>query len=229
MKNWKVPGNMKNQARALLIAIGFTLASVGPSAAMSALILMSKEAVWPASPLPDGNVVYSVTTVGRAGSGLLEVALSADGMPPGVTVTFSPSILRFTGNGLVAQTATMTVSCPGPIPVDCFPFTITGTALRETVSITNQVSCDASYVAVRPPTLMLDQLADGSLRLRGLGATGKTYRVEVSPSLTNPAWTPAGSTTADGNGRLTFFTSPAPDSPVRFFRAVTTSDPVVSQ
>src|SRR3974377_1818767 len=119
---------MKKQIRAVFIATGFSLASAGVGHAMSSLISMSEDPVWPTSSTPDGNIVYTVTTVGRAGSGLLEVTLTADGLPPGVSVTFNPSILPFTGNQLGAQTATMTVSCSVPTPIDSYPFTITGTA-----------------------------------------------------------------------------------------------------
>jgi len=214
---------MKNQIRGLLLATVFTLASAGTSQAMSSLISLSKEPVWPASSTPDRNIVYNVTTVARGGSGLLQVVLTAGGLPPGVTVTFSPSVLRFTGNQVTAQTSTMTISCPSVMPTDCFPFTITGTSQRESITITNQVFWTAEFLAVRPPTLFLDLLTNGGLRLRGAGATGKTYQIEATPSLANPVWTPLGLSTADGNGRFTFFTSPAPGMPVRFYRAVTTN------
>ena len=109
--------HMKKQMCAILLGAAFSLASAGVSHAMSELISMSKEPVWPASPTPDGKLVYSVTTVGRAGAGLLEVTLTAGDMPPGVTVTFSPGVLRFTGNQLVSQTTTMTVTSTGLIPM----------------------------------------------------------------------------------------------------------------
>jgi hypothetical protein len=223
MKNRQLIRKVKNQIRALFIATAYTLASAGASHAMSSLISLSQEPIWPASSTPDGNLLYNVTAVGRAGSGLLEVVLTAGGMPPGVTVTFSPSTLRFTGNQLIAQTATMTVSCPSLMPIDSFPFTITGTALRESITITNQVCFTAAYLATRLPTLMLDTMTNGNLRLRGAGATGKTYQIEATLSLSDPVWTPLGSATADGNGRFTFFTTPPTDPPMRFFRAVTTS------
>jgi hypothetical protein len=222
---------MKNQIGALFIGLTFTLASVSSSHAMSELVSMSKDPVWPASSTPDGNIVYNVTTVGRSGSGLLEVVLTADGMPPGVTVTFNPTSLRFTGNKLTAQTATMTVHCPSLIAIDCFPFTITGTARHEAITITNEVYFTPQFVAVRPPTLMLDRLTNGVLHLRGLGATGKIYQIQASPSLSEQVWTTIGTSTADGNGRFTFFTSQTSlpgDLPVRFFRAVTTPEPVVN-
>jgi hypothetical protein len=187
---------------------------------MSELISLSTEPMWPSASTPDSNLVYSVTTVGRGGSGLLEVTLTAGAMPPGVTVTFSPSVLRFTGNQLTAQTATMTVHCSSPIPLDCYPFTLTGTAQRETVTVTNLVMFTPEYVATRPATLYLDNLGQGALRLRGLGATAKTYRIEAKSAVTGTVWTPLGSATADGNGRFTFFTDQAAGASARFYRAV---------
>ncbi len=211
---------MRKRTYAILIATALGLTTVNVSHAMSALIFLSAEPVWPTSSTPDSNLVYTVTTVGRGGAGLLEVALTAGAMPPGVTVTFSPSVLRFTGNQLTAQTATMTVSCPSLIPLDCYPFTITGTALRESITITNLVMFTPDYVATRRPTLYLDNLGSAALRLRGLGATGKTYQLEAKSHLTDPVWTPLGSATADGNGRFTFFTAQAAEAPMRFYRAV---------
>jgi hypothetical protein len=190
------------------------------SQAMSDLVAVSVEPLWPTASTPDSNLVYNVTTVGRSGSGLLEVTLSADAMPPGVTVTFSPSVLRFTGNQITAQTATMTVHCSSPIPLDCYPFTLTGTSLRESLTMTNLVLFTADYVATRPPTLCLDNQGNGGLRLRGLGATGKTYSIECKSSLADPVWKPIGSATADSNGRFTYFTAQAAKVPVCFYRAV---------
>jgi hypothetical protein len=211
---------MKKQVYTILIGMALTLMTASTSHAMSTLISLSTEPLWPTSSTPDSNLVYNVTTVARGGAGLLEVTLTAGAMPPGVTVTFSPSVLRFTGNQLTAQSATMTVHCPSLIPLDCYPFTLTGTALRESTTITNLVMFTPDYVATRPPTLYLDNLGNGALRLRGLGATGKTYQIEAKSDLTDPVWTPLGTATADGNGRFTFFTAQAPGAPARFYRAV---------
>jgi hypothetical protein len=212
---------MKNKLRALFLGFTFSLASVGVSHAMSELLTISEEPVWPVSSNPDGSIVYNITTAGRAGSGLLEVTLTAGNMPPGVTVTFAPSVLRFTGNEITNQPATMTVFCSGLIPLDCYPFTITGTAQRQTITITNQVLYSASAVANRLPTLMLDSQTNSALRLRGLGSTGNSYKIEATSSLSKAVWTTLGSATADANGRFVFFPSLDPGSSVRFFRAVT--------
>ena len=219
-------GMNKNRIGAISIAVAFSLAAAGTSHAMSTLISMSKESVWPLTSTPNGEVLYSVTTVGRGGAGLLEVTLTAGDLPPGVTVTFSPSVLRFTGNQLSGQLATMTVSCPYAMPIDSFPFTITGTAQRESITITNVVTISPAEIANRLPTLMVDNMStNGTIRLRGLGATGKTYQIQCSPTVVNPVWTTLGTSTADGNGRFTYFTAPAANVPTRFFRAVTTSGP----
>ena len=211
---------MKNQVRAILLGLGFSLAAAGVSQAMSDLVSMSTEPLWPTSSTPDNTLVYNITTVGRGGAGLLEVTLTAGDMPPGVTVTFSPAVLRFTGNQVTAQTATVTVHCPGPIPLDCYPFTLTGTALRECVTVTNLATASPDYVTTRPPTLYLDNLGNAALRLRGLGATGKTYQIEAASDPKGPVWTPLGSANADGNGRFTFFTDQPANAPLRFYRAV---------
>jgi hypothetical protein len=220
---------MKRQLRALLLGLTFSLASVGVSHAMSELLSISEEPVWPISSNPDGSIVYNITTAGRAGSGLLEVTLTAGDMPPGVTVTFSPGVLRFTGNQATNQMATMTVYSTNLIPIDCFPFTITGIAQRETFTCTNLVLYSASAVANRPPILMLDSQTNSALRLRGLGGSGKGYQIEATSSLANAAWIPLGSATADANGRFVFFTARDEGSPVRFFRAVTSGGPSPAQ
>lgn len=218
---------MKNRVYALLIGTVFSLATCGQSHAMSELISLSTTAMWPVSSTPDSNIVYSVSTVGRGGQGVLEVALTAGDLPPGVTVTFSPSVLRFTGNQLTTQTATMTVHCSVLTPVDCFPFTLTGTSKRESITITNLVMFTWQYVATRPATLYIDDLGNRDLRLRGLGSTGKTYEIqatsnlgETTSSFIASGWTSLGKSTADGNGRFTFFTSQVADSSKRFYRSV---------
>jgi len=171
---------------------------------------------------------------------LLEVTLSAGEMPPGVTVTFSPSVLRFTGNQVSSQTATMTVSCNGLIPIDCFPFTITGTSQREVLTVTNEVLYSAEFLATRPATLMIDRMANDGLRIRGAGATGKTYQIEAAsslvdanlpqttPNLINPVWTPV-DPPPPMPMPVHLFHHPAGGHPTRFFRAVTSAGPVSSQ
>jgi hypothetical protein len=211
---------MKTKVQTILIGMALTLMSASVSHAMSEFVSMSVEPEWPATSNPGTVLTYKITAVVRAGSGLLEVALSSLGLPEGATVQFSPSVLRFTGHQLTTQTATMTVTCPEPTATDTYPFTLTGTALRETITLTNQVQQPFYSSIIAPPGLVIDRLSEGGLRLRGRGATGQTYTIEATPSLTNPVWTPVGSSTADGNGRFTFFPAPVSDASPRFYRAV---------
>ena len=211
---------MKKRVYTILIGVALTLATASTSHAMSTFVSLSVEPEWPTTSTPGNVLLYKVTAVVRAGAGLLEVSLSTLGVPEGAIVDFSPSLLRFTGNQLTVQTATMTVTCPELTPLDTYPFSLTGTAQREALTVTNQVQQELYSLIVAPPVLALDRLSEGSLRLRGKGTTGQAYRIESTPSLTDPVWTSVGSSTADGNGRFTFFTAQAADAPVRFFRAV---------
>jgi hypothetical protein len=221
MKNQQLKRNMRNQIRALFIAVSFTLASTGASHAKSDLISLSKDPVWPTTPTPANNVLYNVSTVGRGGSGLLLVTLTAGNLPPGVTATFSPSVLKFTGNAATLQTSTMTMSCAALTATDCFAFTITATDQRgDSITITNQVTFTPNFVASRPATLLYDPPTNGIMNLRGLGAGGQTYNVVASPTLIPAVWTPVSTSIADGNGR--FYVPPQMTTvyPVRFFRTV---------
>ena len=218
---------MKNRFGALFVGIALGLAATQASYGMSTLISLAEEPLWPVSTSPSGDVLYNVTAVGRGGAGLLQVTLTASNLPPGVTVTFTPSVLKFTGNALTGQSATMKVTCTGLIPLDCYPFTITATAQRESITITNLVTYSPDYVATRPVTLYLDDLGNRNLRVRGLGATGGNYLIQTSPSLSQgeQVWTTLGPTTADGNGRFVFFTTQATNGVPLFYRALTVSIP----
>jgi len=207
---------------AVLIVLVLALAAPAISHAMSTFVELSMEPEWPATTDPGTTVVYKITAVSREGQGLLEVVLSSGGMPAGAIVTFSPSVLRFTGRVPETQTATMTVTCAQVTPVDNYPFTVTGTARRESITITNQVGAVPDRAMAPRPVLYLERLLTGDNWIRGTGASGETYRVESTTDLANPVWTPDGSTTADGNGRFTFIAVDTNDSS-RFFRAVASS------
>jgi hypothetical protein len=211
---------MKQQLYRILIGAAFLLANVSTSQAMSFFVSLSVEPEWPATPTPGNVVVYKVNAVVREGSGLLEVALSSLGLPEGATVELSPSVLRFTGNYLTNQTATMTVTCPQVMPTDTYPFSVTGTSKRESKIINNVVTQEIGSPIVGAPVLAIDHLSSGGLRLRGKGTTGMNYTIEASPTLTNPTWTAVGSSTADGNGRFTFFPAKVLSTGALLFRAV---------
>jgi hypothetical protein len=213
-----VKEDMKNRVYSALVTVALTLAAANVASAKSELVSLSAAPMWPTSSTPDNSLVYNVTTVARAGSGLLQVTLTASALPPGVTVTFSPAVLRFTGNQVTSQTALMIVHCPSPLPLDSYPFVITGTSANGTISVTNQVTISAQDVANRVATLSLIKQTGSSMQLRGLGATAKTYQIQGRASLTDPAWTTLTTATADGNGRFVFNTTQ--NGPTYFYRAV---------
>jgi hypothetical protein len=220
---------MKKRLFAIITGVTLTLTGANSSHAMSELVSLSTDPMWPMSSTPEEYLLYYVTTVGRGGAGLLEVELTAGNLPPGVTATFEPSVLRFTGNQVTSQTAIMAVDCPSLMQLDCHPFTLTGTAQRESITITNQVVLTVQDIAARKPYLRIDKRGNGELRLRGLGVTGKTYQIEVKEDITGSDWKPLGQSTADGNGRFTFFTAPARDVPVCYYRAVSPATAADSQ
>ena len=211
---------MKNRVYAIVIGMAFSLTTVSVSQAMSELVSLSIEPEWPATSSPGTVIVYKLSAVAREGQGMLEVSLSTLGLPDGATVSFSPDVLRFTGRAPECLTSTVTITCTNLTATDNYPFTITGAALRETVTLTNQPVQTPYGVVNGPAVLALDRLSGGSLRLRGAGATGQTYQIESTPDLSKPAWTLVGSTTADGNGRFTFVTAQAAGASMRFYRAV---------
>jgi hypothetical protein len=210
---------MKMRLYAIMTGAVLALTAADTSHAMSELVSLSTDPMWPKSSTPDGTVLYYVTTVGRGGAGLLEVELAAGNLPPGVTATFSPSVLRFTGNKITAQTAIMTVDCPSLMPLDTHPFTLTGTTERKSLTVANPAVLTVQDIAARKPYLYMDKWGNGELRLRGLGVTGETYQIEAREEGADAVWTPVGFSTADGNGRFTFITAPVEGIPVCYYRA----------
>ena len=164
--------SMKKRIYAISIGMALGLASVGDSRAMSTLIDLSFAPEWPATSNPGTVIVYNVTAVAREGSGMLDVSLSSLGLPEGAIVSFSPSVLRFVGHELTNQTSVMTITCPTVMPTDSYPFTITGTARRESITITNRFVQPLYAPIYGPLALAVDRLSGNSLRLRGKGSTG---------------------------------------------------------
>jgi hypothetical protein len=205
-----------------LIAIGFAIGLSGMTAsAMSELASITVTPLWPTNSNPGCTLRYEVR-VERNGSGLLEVDLTAAGLPEGCEATFGESTLRFTGNSPSVATTTLTVCGRQPTPLDCCAFTVTGSALRESLTFTN---CPNEALRLgQAPLLMVSIIpqAGGRMEVRGSGATAGNYAIEAASDLFNPTWTPVGSCVGDGNGRFMFChngaTAQAPS--MRFYRAV---------
>lgn len=213
---------MKRRLLSIAASLVFGLAATHSGFAMSELVSLTIEPQWPTTTNPGNVILYKITTVGREGQGLLEVRLSCGGLPAGMNVSFAPDVLRFTGRAVTNQTSIMTVTCPSVMPTDIYPFTLTGAAQRETLTATNELRALPAMPS-EPPKLDLDLLDGTTVWIRGMGAGGQTYRIETTTDLANPDWVEAGQTTADGNGRFSyFFSAPVKTEPKRFYRAVWT-------
>jgi hypothetical protein len=209
---------MRNPVHAILMGAALGLAICSVSHAKSELVSMTVQPEWPAQSEPCAAVSYKVTVM-RAGQGLLEVALSCQGLPEGMTASFSPNCLRFTGRVPQSLTTTLTIKCASAPPTDDCPFTVTGRSRREIITQTAIFPGGLPDASLLPPRLALERLQAGGLLIRGTGASGRTYQIEASSDLSHSVWTKIGSSTADGDGRFTFIEAVAKDAPMRFFRA----------
>src|SRR5215471_14474055 len=75
-------------------------------------------------PVQAGSNATYVVTVNRTGNGNLDVYLSATGLPAGVTATFTPIPVHFTGSTNFSATAQLVVRTDASTPAGSYPFTI---------------------------------------------------------------------------------------------------------
>jgi kumamolisin len=87
--------------------------------------------------LDQGQRGYAVVTTTVSGGFDAAIALSATGVPPGVTTSFSPAAIAAPGSG----TADFTLAVSGTAPIGTYPITIKGTGggLAHTTTLTFQV------------------------------------------------------------------------------------------
>jgi len=213
--------NMKQNFKALVLGFALMTAAGLPAYAMSEFVSMSVKPLWPTTTTPGAVLLYEVT-VERQGQGFLEVVISSDGLPEGASAVFTQNPVRYTGHQTTIHSFLMTVTCTSVMPIETWPFTVTGSARRESITITNQISARLLEPNVAPLIAALELPKPGVPVLRGLGASGQTYQIEATSDLGNAFWAPIGSTTADGNGRFTHFDNQpsGASSTMRFYRAV---------
>lgn len=206
------------------VLVGLACLACAPieARAMSHLIAMSMELV-STQETPQHVFVYKLTAVHRNGQGMLEVDLSYGGLPAGVTVSFSPASLRFTGRVPETQTAYMTITCPSAMQIPKYPFTVTGTAQRESITITNpgEIGTGGDCAGViRQASLSIQPRQTGGLLISGEGTSSATYTIEAAADLSNPDWKPIATVTADAAGKFYFlYLALSPSTPSMFFRA----------
>jgi len=210
---------MKNQIYPLLLGAAFSLATCGVSHGMSHLVSMTVEPLSPTPHQPANVFVYEIT-VQRAGQGLLKVDLSCEGLPEGVTASFSPSVVSFVGRAPTTKTALLTITTTTPAASGIYAFTITGQARRESITIDEQFAIALNTLVQRLPVLYVEPRSESSVNLRGEGSSNQTYEIESTPDPINPVWRSIGFSTADVSGRFNFLVENIHDLPMQFFRAV---------
>jgi hypothetical protein len=166
----------------------------------------------PAPILPGGSATYAIT-ISKTNSGALEMDLSALGLPPGVTASFSPASLRFTSNLLA--TATLTLSTTSGVTPGLSPFSVIARAGGSQNILTNNATLDV--VSVGP---FIVQLPDGHWRFTVVTPPGKNYLVQASTNCFAPCWTTISTNSCGTNNLLIFIDADVCRYPSRFYRAV---------
>ncbi len=65
----------------------------------------------------------------------------------------------------------------------------------------------------------IDNLGNGSSRIRFNGVPGRSYTIQFTESLQTPSWQSLGTTNADALGKFVFTDTPPTNSPARFYRS----------
>jgi hypothetical protein len=90
----------------------------------------------------------------------------------------------------------------------------------NSIGIESPPSNEMCYTPQALSSLKLTPLADRSMSLHFLTATGAACHVEFSPTLDPPQWQTLSSATADANGNVTITDPLSGNPPARFYRTV---------
>src|ERR1700720_2645275 len=111
---------MKTKLSEWSLALAFMLTAAGTVLADP---MMSSVSIGSMPAASRGGSTSCLVTVTRTGNGNMEIYLSAAGFPPGVSVTFTPNPILFTGAN-VSGTATMQISIASGILPGAYPFSV---------------------------------------------------------------------------------------------------------
>jgi subtilase family serine protease len=113
------------------------------------------------------------------------VALTASGMPTGVTISFSPASLPTPGTVTTAGTSTMTVSVASTVAAGNYTLTVTGSGggVTQTASLVLTVTPPPSFILVATPTaLSVAQGKSGTVALTATALYGFNSAVTMAAS-----------------------------------------------
>ena len=204
----------------LIALAGLTILLHSPSAALAASVLsgVSVSSQSPNSVVAGGSATYTVS-VSRTNNGNLDAYLTVSGLPAGVTASFSPAMLTFTGSTQMTQSATLTLSTGASTPGCTYNFTITASDGGSF----NKKTCAGTLMSSGPDgaqgILCTGMLPDGSFRLTCAGVPNQSCFVQATTNLASTvSWEIIGTNTADFNGMFTFIDLDAQRYPCRFYR-----------
>jgi hypothetical protein len=165
---------------------------------------------------PGGSATYTIT-VSRVGSGNLDVYLSISNLPAGITASFLPTMVHFTGPIPTSLTAGLTLSTSRSLPMGIYNFTVTG----DDGSSHNKKTTNGMLL-VGVGMSCVEMLPDHSAEIIGSGVAGQTYIIQATTNLIAPVWLNISTNTAGSNSIYSFIDSDAKTCPCRFYRTLTT-------
>ncbi|SRR6266446_5231542 len=171
--------------------------------------------VGPQSPSPvcQGGAATFVVTVTRIGNGNMDVYLTAAGLPPGATASFSPNPVKFAGPTPPTGTSTLVISTTGGTPPGADPFSVIADDGGSLNTKTNTGALNVSLCSAG-----VAQLPDGSISLTFPGVAGQTYLIQATTNLAAPVWTTICTTNMGNNNVLKLIDSDSTNYPMRFYR-----------
>ena len=161
---------------------------------------------------PGSNATYLVT-VTRTGNGNIDVYLSADGLPPGATATFSPNLVHFTGSTVASATSQLVVTTAASTLPGSYDFTLVADDGASHNIVTNTATLNVPLSGA-----CITRLADGTICVGFDTPAGQDCRLQATTDLTDPFWTTLCTTNSGTYSLLVFVDQDALKYPFRFYR-----------
>jgi hypothetical protein len=167
-------------------------------------------------PVAGADVIARFPTQGA--KVLISQLLSNDSDPNGDVLTFTGVSANSAHGGTVTVQGDWVYYTPPPgfTNVDSFTYTIAdGRGASVSGSVTINILVD------NEPTdnLAIEDLGNGSFRVRFSGIPNRTYRIQFTLDMNSPGWQTLVTRTADALGQFEFVDTPPAGSPSRFYRS----------
>jgi hypothetical protein len=174
----------------------------------------------PVTVMAGSNAVYTIT-VGRAGTGNLDAYLSATNLPGGVSATFVPSFIHFSGS-LSTRTGSLTLAIAPNVAPGTYNFTVVardgGSPNLKSATGSLVIGSGSNIGLGLPSTLAIQKDSQGQTQITCTGPVGRSYQIQATSDLANPSWAPIGTVTTDQFGVCIFVDGNASLYSQRFYR-----------